>query len=197
MAESMGIRCVCTQAIKASVLSLSLFWELGTGRPGWHIECSAMASEVLGSQFDIHSGGIDLAFPHHDNELAQAEAYWHKCPKESDGPVQWVNYFIHMGHLSIAGAKMSKSLKNFITIREALESGDWTARKLRILFMLGGWKGGLEISQNFRAEVDLWERTLSNFFASVGALILESESSESSSRQKHLFRSQEKQLYTE
>ncbi|KAF5325652.1 hypothetical protein D9611_000121 [Ephemerocybe angulata] len=171
-------------------------WESpwGSGRPGWHIECSAMASEVLGSQFDIHSGGIDLAFPHHDNELAQAEAYWHKNPKESKTPVQWVNYFIHMGHLSIAGAKMSKSLKNFITIREALDSGDWTARKLRILFMMGGWKGGLEISQNFRAEVDLWEKTLSNFFSSVGALVLESESTEGP-RPKHLFRSQEKQLY--
>jgi len=155
-----------------------------------------MASEVLGGQFDIHSGGIDLAFPHHDNELAQAEAYWYKNPKAEEGPIQWVNYFIHMGHLSIAGAKMSKSLKNFITIREALDSGDWTARKLRILFMLGGWKGGLEISQNFRAEVDLWEKTISNFFSSVNALILESESAEGP-RPKHLFRSQEKQLYLE
>ena len=154
-----------------------------------------MASEVLGGQFDIHSGGIDLAFPHHDNELAQAEAYWHKDPTKV-GKVQWVNYFLHMGHLSIAGAKMSKSLKNFITIREALESGDWTARKLRILFMMGGWKGGLEISQNFRGEVDLWEKTLSNFFSSVSALVLEAESAEGP-RHRHLFRPQEKQLYQE
>jgi cysteinyl-tRNA synthetase len=155
-----------------------------------------MASQVLGSQFDIHSGGIDLAFPHHDNELAQAEAYWHKDPKKSQEPVQWVNYFIHMGHLSIAGAKMSKSLKNFITIREALDSGEWTVRKLRILFMMGGWKGGLEISQNFRAEVDLWEKTASNFFSSVEALTLEAASA-GGPRQKHLFRAQEKQLYQE
>ncbi|RXW23372.1 hypothetical protein EST38_g2505 [Candolleomyces aberdarensis] len=166
----------------------------GSGRPGWHIECSAMASQVLGSQFDIHSGGIDLAFPHHDNELAQAEAYWHKDPKNSQSPVQWVNYFIHMGHLSIAGAKMSKSLKNFVTIREALDSGDWTVRKLRILFMMGGWKGGLEISQNFRAEVDLWEKTASNFFSSVEALTLEAASA-GGPRPKHLFRAQERQLY--
>ncbi|KAH6914174.1 cysteinyl-tRNA synthetase [Coprinopsis sp. MPI-PUGE-AT-0042] len=173
-------------------------WESpwGHGRPGWHIECSAMASEVLGGQFDIHSGGIDLAFPHHDNELAQAEAYWHKSPKESGGPIQWVNYFIHMGHLSIAGSKMSKSLKNFISIRDALASGDWTARKLRILFMMGGWKGGLEISQNFRAEVDLWEKTVSNFFSNVEALTRESESS-GGPRQRHLFRAQEKQLFND
>lgn len=95
-------------------------WESpwGPGRPGWHIECSVMASDTLGSAIDIHSGGIDLCFPHHDNELAQSEAYWSK-----DGGHQWINYFLHMGHLSISGSKMSKSLKNFITIREALESG--------------------------------------------------------------------------
>merc|ERR1711939_804994 len=87
----------------------------GPGRPGWHIECSAMASGKLGRQMDIHSGGIDLAFPHHDNELAQSEAFW------ADGSHrQWVNYFLHMGHLSIQGSKMSKSLKNFTTIREAI-----------------------------------------------------------------------------
>lgn len=69
-----------------------------------------MASEVLGSVVDIHGGGVDLKFPHHDNELAQSEAYW------TSGK-QWVNYFIHTGHLSIQGLKMSKSLKNFTTIR--------------------------------------------------------------------------------
>lgn len=80
----------------------------GAGRPGWHIECSVMASAVLGEAMDVHSGGVDLAFPHHDNEMAQAEAY-HGCPA-------WVNYFLHTGHLHIEGLKMSKSLKNFITI---------------------------------------------------------------------------------
>ncbi len=81
----------------------------GTGRPGWHIECSAMASDVLGETIDIHSGGEDLRFPHHDNELAQSEAYFDRG--------QWINYFLHSGHLHIEGKKMSKSLKNFITIR--------------------------------------------------------------------------------
>ena len=70
-------------------------WESpwGRGRPGWHIECSVMASEILGASMDIHSGGVDLKFPHHDNELAQSEAY-HGCQ-------QWVNYFWHFGHLHI------------------------------------------------------------------------------------------------
>ena len=84
----------------------------GAGRPGWHIECSAMASSVIGQQVDIHTGGEDLRFPHHDNELAQAEAHYH-C----EGCSQWVNYFLHSGHLGIEGLKMSKSLKNFVTIR--------------------------------------------------------------------------------
>lgn len=119
----------------------------GNGRPGWHIECSAMASDKLGSQLDIHSGGIDLAFPHHDNELAQSEAYWLDRDKHEHNH-QWVNYFIHMGHLSIQGSKMSKSLKNFTTIREALARGDWTPRALRLVFLLGGWKEGIEITDD-------------------------------------------------
>lgn len=129
----------------------------GPGRPGWHIECSAMASNRLGSQIDIHSGGVDLAFPHHDNELAQSEAYW--C----DGQ-QWVNYFLHMGHLSIQGSKMSKSLKNFTTVRDALDRGDWTPRGLRIVFLLGGWRDGVEISEELVKASSSWEDKLTNFF---------------------------------
>lgn len=131
----------------------------GSGRPGWHIECSAMASAKLGKQMDIHSGGIDLAFPHHDNELAQSEAYW------TDGKEhQWVNYFLHMGHLSIAGSKMSKSLKNFTTIRTALERGDWTPRSLRIVFLLGGWRDGIEITDDLVQAGSGWEDRVDNFF---------------------------------
>ncbi len=94
---------------------------------GWHIECSAMASTIIGQKLDIHSGGEDLRFPHHDNELAQAEAYYHSPGSEAGTSGnshmcgcdnhQWVNYFLHSGHLSIEGLKMSKSLKNFTTIR--------------------------------------------------------------------------------
>lgn len=81
----------------------------GEGRPGWHIECSAMAADAFGELLDIHTGGVDLKFPHHDNEIAQSEAYY--------GCAQWTNYFLHSGHLNIEGLKMSKSLKNFITIQ--------------------------------------------------------------------------------
>jgi cysteinyl-tRNA synthetase len=126
----------------------------GSGRPGWHIECSAMASERLGRKIDIHSGGIDLAFPHHDNELAQSEAYWNQEGQEKR---QWVNYFFHMGHLSIAGSKMSKSLKNFTTIRDALDRGEWTPRSLRIVFLLGGWKEGIEITEDLVKAGNSWE----------------------------------------
>ncbi len=134
----------------------------GLGRPGWHIECSAMASDKLGSQFDIHSGGIDLKFPHHDNELAQSEAYWTK--KVPGHQHQWVNYFVHLGHLSISGAKMSKSLKNFITIREAFSRGDYTPRGLRIIFLLGSWKEGVEIKPGLIQQQSAWEDKVNNFF---------------------------------
>ena len=82
----------------------------GPGRPGWHIECSAMIEAALGSRFDIHSGGIDLCFPHHCNEMAQAQAFLQQD--------EWADFFLHTGHLHISGRKMSKSLKNFITVRE-------------------------------------------------------------------------------
>lgn len=129
----------------------------GAGRPGWHIECSVMASDILGSRMDIHSGGIDLAFPHHDNELAQSEAYF--C-QHGKGEHTWVNYFMHMGHLSISGSKMSKSLKNFQTIADALATS-YTARSMRIVFLMGKWNDGVEISPDMRAQADNWESTIS------------------------------------
>eukprot|EP00941_MAST-03F_sp_MAST-3F-sp1_P002967 g2967.t1 len=94
----------------------SVTWDSpwGRGRPGWHIECSAMSHAVLGDTFDLHGGGVDLKFPHHCNEVAQSEAYL-GC-----GPNCWVGQFVHTGHLHIDGLKMSKSLKNFITVREML-----------------------------------------------------------------------------
>ena len=84
----------------------------GEGRPGWHIECSTMSTKYLGEQFDIHGGGNDLIFPHHENEIAQTEACTGK---------QWVRYWLHTGFLMVNGEKMSKSLGNFITIREMLK----------------------------------------------------------------------------
>lgn len=129
----------------------------GEGRPGWHIECSVMASEVLGEKLDIHSGGVDLRFPHHDNELAQSEAYW-------GSKDQWTNYFLHMGHLSIAGAKMSKSLKNFTTIRKALAREEWTYRSLRIAFLLGAWENGIEVTDEIIRGTTSFEDKMNNFF---------------------------------
>lgn len=134
----------------------------GQGRPGWHIECSVMASEVLGSTLDIHSGGEDLKFPHHDNEIAQSEAYWSKAGQE---PNTWVNYFIHMGHLSITGAKMSKSLKNFQTIKDALHvSKSWNARSFRLCLLLGMWDAGIEITPDMIKATQGIESKLTNFF---------------------------------
>lgn len=133
----------------------------GDGRPGWHIECSVMASDVLGSEMDIHSGGIDLIFPHHDNELAQSEAYF--C--DHSGPHNWVKYFLHIGHLSISGLKMSKSLKNFQTIRDALK--DYTPRGMRVVFLMGKWNDGVEISADMRTMAEVWESTVN-----VSAIVL-------------------------
>jgi len=93
------------------------FWESpwGNGRPGWHIECSAMSAELLGEHFDIHGGGQDLQFPHHENEIAQSEAT-HGCTM--------ANYWMHNGFVRVDDEKMSKSLGNFFTIREVLEKYD-------------------------------------------------------------------------
>lgn len=136
------------------------FWPSpwGNGRPGWHIECSVMASALFGGQMDIHSGGIDLRFPHHDNEMAQAEAFFNTGKP-------WVNYFLHSGHLTISGCKMSKSLKNFITIKEALAKN--TARQLRIAFLLHSWKDTLDYSDNTMSEAVQFEKTLNEFFLTV------------------------------
>ncbi len=91
------------------------YWntEIGEGRPGWHIECSTMSSKYLGPQFDIHSGGQDLIFPHHENEIAQSEARFNIHP--------WVKYWLHFGFIKIKGEKMSKSLGNIIPAKEFLD----------------------------------------------------------------------------
>lgn len=129
----------------------------GKGRPGWHIECSVMASAIMGSSIDIHTGGVDLKFPHHDNELAQSEAYFdNDC---------WIRYFLHSGHLTISGCKMSKSLKNFVTIQDALKKH--TARQLRLAFLLHSWKDTLDYSENTMEVAITYERMLNEFFLNV------------------------------
>ncbi|GAA5804655.1 hypothetical protein HPULCUR_010157 [Helicostylum pulchrum] len=131
------------------------------GRPGWHIECSVMAGAILGETMDIHSGGVDLAFPHHDNEIAQSEAHF--------GCNQWVNYFLHAGHLHVEGQKMSKSLKNFITIQEALET--YTARQLRLFFLLHQWDAKMDFKKSRMHETVMLEQTMKNFFDNTKALL--------------------------
>eukprot|EP01053_Blabericola_migrator_P000052 Blabericola_migrator_1__51@NODE_1011_length_5710_cov_146_189615_g538_i1_p1_GENE_NODE_1011_length_5710_cov_146_189615_g538_i1NODE_1011_length_5710_cov_146_189615_g538_i1_p1_ORF_typecomplete_len646_score137_09tRNAsynt_1e/PF01406_19/4_1e129tRNAsynt_1e/PF01406_19/1_2e02tRNAsynt_1g/PF09334_11/9_3e05tRNAsynt_1g/PF09334_11/5_4e05tRNAsynt_1g/PF09334_11/3e03tRNAsynt_1/PF00133_22/0_7tRNAsynt_1/PF00133_22/5_2e07tRNAsynt_1f/PF01921_18/67tRNAsynt_1f/PF01921_18/0_0017DALR_2/PF09190_11/0_00057tRNAsynt_1d/PF007 len=135
----------------------------GPGRPGWHIECSAMASDVLGFPLDIHSGGVDLRFPHHDNELAQTEANYDQG--------QWVNYFMHSGHLHIKGLKMSKSLKNFITISAMLER--YSPRIIRLLSLIHRWDQPMNYDPEgaSMAEPVEIDRVLSNFFQSINSLL--------------------------
>eukprot|EP00477_Mikrocytos_mackini_P000130 GAHX01000137.1.p1 GENE.GAHX01000137.1~~GAHX01000137.1.p1 ORF type:complete len:671 (+),score=134.59 GAHX01000137.1:45-2057(+) len=119
--------------------SIQPFWEapFGRGRPGWHLECSVMSTSIFGPFLDIHLGGCDLKFPHHENEIAQCNAY--NYPRFKNGKV-WCTAFMHTGHLNIRGHKMSKSLKNFITIEELINSIDAKdkANVIRILFINSG-----------------------------------------------------------
>ncbi len=147
-------------------------WESpwGPGRPGWHIECSAMshfATEKLGSSIrgkgtlDVHAGGVDLKFPHHENEIAQSEGF--------SGSHQWVNYWLHTGHLNIKGFKMSKSLKNFITIRQALEKH--TARQIRFCFLLHKYNAPMDYGDNTMTEAVNIEKIFSEYFHNVKAIL--------------------------
>jgi len=117
----------------------------GKGRPGWHIECSAMGSKLLGQHFDIHGGGADLQFPHHENEIAQSEGA-HKC--------SFVNYWIHNGFVNVDKEKMSKSLDNFFTIRDVLSkltekhqlSRDSVAEVVRFFILRAHYRSPLNYS---------------------------------------------------
>ncbi|TAQ90993.1 hypothetical protein B7494_g725 [Chlorociboria aeruginascens] len=121
------------------------------------------------NDFALIKKSVDLMFPHHDNELAQSEAYWlgeEGCATKNH---TWVRYFLHMGHLSIQGQKMSKSLKNFTSIREALTVGEdgipaWTSRMVRIVLLLGSWKDGVEITEGLINMAKSWEEKITNFF---------------------------------
>lgn len=110
----------------------------GKGRPGWHIECSAMSCKHLGNTFDIHAGGNDLIFPHHENEIAQSEA--------ASGQ-KFVNYWMHFGFLNINNEKMSKSLGNFFTAREILKT--YSAEAIRMSFAQTHYAGPLNFSEEF------------------------------------------------
>ena len=113
-----------------------VFWPSpwGEGRPGWHIECSAMSMKLLGTSFDLHLGGEDLAFPHHEDEIAQSEGCGWQAPGQ-----RFVKYWLHAAHLLVEGKKMSKSLGNFFTLRDLLAKG-FTGREIRYLLLTAHYR---------------------------------------------------------
>lgn len=132
-----------------------IFWEspFGKGRPGWHIECSAMAMSLLGETIDIHVGGVDNMFPHHENEIAQSEAYSGK---------QFVRHWLHSEHLLVEGKKMSKSLGNFYTLRDLLER-EYSGRVVRLMLLQTHYRTQLNFTfQGLDAAASSLER-LSDF----------------------------------
>ncbi len=121
-----------------------VFWNSpwGKGRPGWHIECSAMSTKYLGEHFDIHCGGVDNIFPHHENEIAQSE-----CANNN----KFVNYWLHSEHLLIDGRKMSKSAGNFYKIADLIEMG-FTPEALRYLLLSGHYRTNINFSVDKKHE---------------------------------------------
>jgi cysteinyl-tRNA synthetase len=110
----------------------------GAGRPGWHIECSAMSKSLLGNNIDIHGGGSDLLFPHHENEIAQS-----KCESHEN---KFAKYWLHNGFLTVGGEKMSKSLDNFTTVRDLIDKGISTAA-LRYFFLTAHYRKPLDFNE--------------------------------------------------
>jgi len=125
----------------------------GKGRPGWHIECSAMNLDILGEQIDIHGGGNDLIFPHHENEIAQSESYTGK---------QFARYWLHNGMLQLSGEKMSKSLGNLVTIEEFLSKHE--ADALRMMVLNGSYRAPLSFSEEI---IEQAERGLDRLHAAL------------------------------
>ena len=132
----------------------------GRGRPGWHIECSVMSQELLGNKLDLHLGGIDLIFPHHENEIAQSEA------KTGESP--FVRYWVHGAHILVNGKKMSKSLHNFLTLSE-LEKQDYDPLSVRYLYLqthyrqemnftFDGLEGAQNALNNLKEEIATWDK---------------------------------------
>lgn len=144
-----GARCAADEYDKENVGDFALWkaWEpsdgpvgwdspWGRGRPGWHIECSAMSMKYLGETFDLHTGGIDNLFPHHENEIAQAEAATGK---------EFVKTWMHCAHLKVNGEKMSKSAGNFFTLRDLIEKG-WSGREIRYVLVNAHYRQGLNFA---------------------------------------------------
>ena len=126
----------------------------GRGRPGWHIECSAMAAEHLGETFDIHGGGLDLIFPHHENEIAQSVC----C----HGGAPLARYWVHNGFLTVEGEKMSKSLGNFFTVRDLL--GEFPGEAIRLTLLSAHYRQPLDFTRDLlrqsKGNLDRWYNAL-------------------------------------
>jgi len=133
-------------------------WESpwGRGRPGWHIECSAMAERWLGPVFEIHGGGVDLVFPHHENEMAQSRSLGHG----------FAQLWMHNGMLRLAGEKMSKSLGNVLSLREALDC--WGRETLLVYFLGGHWRKPLDFSEEALKQAAAQVESFRNVFRSEG-----------------------------
>jgi cysteinyl-tRNA synthetase len=132
------------------------WWESpwGRGRPGWHIECSAMAEAYLGPAFEIHGGGIDLVFPHHENEIAQSRAAGR----------EFARIWMHNGMLRLAGEKMSKSLGNIVSLREALD--EWGRETLLVYFLGGHWRKPIDFSDEALGQAAAQAESFRNVFRS-------------------------------
>jgi len=150
-----------------------VYWEteLGKGRPGWHIECSAMSTKYLGDQFDIHTGGVDLIFPHHTNEIAQGEGAICKKPI--------VKYWIHNAHLIVNGEKMSKSLGNFYTLKDLSEKG-YDTRAIRYELLKTHYRTKLDFKED---ELKQIPETLQKFDEVVSKLHAVKKSGEGNSKE--------------
>ena len=135
------------------------WWESpwGRGRPGWHIECSAMAEELLGPAFEIHGGGLDLVFPHHENEVAQSRSLGHP----------FASIWAHNGMLRFTGEKMSKSLGNVTTLREAID--EWGREALLVFFLSAHWRKPIDFSEETMAQAAARTETLRNAFTQPAA----------------------------
>jgi cysteinyl-tRNA synthetase len=128
----------------------------GRGRPGWHIECSAMAEKYLGTSFEIHGGGLDLVFPHHENEIAQSRALGH----------EFARLWMHNGMLSFRGEEMHKSTGNDVSLKEALDR--WGRETLLLFFMSGHWRKPLDYSDEALTQAQAQVESFRNYFLALG-----------------------------
>ena len=160
---------------KARKEESEIAWESpwGMGRPGWHIECSTMSKKYLGDTLDIHAGGEDLQFPHHENEIAQSEAHNGK---------QFANYWMHNGYINVDGVKMSKSLGNFKTVRDLLTQYD--GEVLRFLILSGHYRGPIDFNPDILTQSQNGLKRMRNAKSNLKHLIANGAEGEMTAEEK-------------